>query len=129
MSEALPEAVPENNHPVNQVAKQWLRVAGQLPNPRYQYSLQLLDWGMQQEPEAAPLQSLMQEQLESLLYHWPQEEALTFLLRNRDSQPDEADDLDANEVRQAASPLEAAHLLRLTLYDRMQSEVPGFPPK
>ena len=128
MSEASQEILPENRHPVNLVAKQWLRVVGQLPNPRYQYSLQLLEWGMQQEPEPPPLHSLMQEQLESLLYRWPPAEALGFLLHGPDAQPFEADNLDAESLRQVANPLEAAHLLRLALYDRMQSEVPGFPP-
>ena len=42
----MPELHPENNEPLNQVAKRLLKEAGESPDPTSLYLVQLMRWGL-----------------------------------------------------------------------------------
>ena len=42
--------IPENDWPINQRARELLEQVGSLPNPHTLYVLQLIDWGIEEDP-------------------------------------------------------------------------------
>ena len=144
----MPESLRENQHPVNQAAKQWLlRLQEQSPRREpllamdQQYSLQLMQWALEQpkNPFYQHLIPALEQEVLSLLSRKNQAGVLQFLLRPlepsdnqgdplQDADPEAADAVNQAQLQQAKDPLEAGLLLLNQLHDQMMLHLPAYPP-
>lgn len=130
------EYLPENSHPVNQVAKQWLLTAGVEPQAQPMYCLQLMLWGLDQWKQLPNLprqervrEECLREQVEDLADWENQAAGLRFQLRHLDEDgadagADNADLVSARELQQAQDPESAAGILLGNFQDQLSSHDP-----
>lgn len=104
------EHLPQNNQPLNQIARRYLRLAKVTPDPTQLYLLQLLEWGLNNPKLKTPNRDwhdLAQQALENLQGSDP-DQALAYLTKS----PDDPDSplISPRQLRKAMSPLEAARV-------------------
>ena len=117
-----------NNLPLNQEAKQWLLVAGEDPDPSYQYLYQLLLWGLRPGSLAEEYRLF----LERLAYQLDQEAAYQYLVKGLEFQDPEEFFLYPGDLENQHAPLDAARKLLDVFKMAMTTDenlVPSFPPK
>ncbi len=122
-----PEPIHANYDPLNQLAKRYLRLEKQSPDPSALYLIQLAHWGL----DALHLknkmwQSDLRQSVESLLT-WDPEDALTYL---RDNPDDPHSPLLAKRLlRKAMSGKQAARVILNALDLKMTADQQvDYPP-
>ena len=98
-----------NDHPLNQEAARWLKVAGVKPDLDLPYLFQLAEWGLDHlKEELLPGdRDILRQQVEGLLYYPDQKKALDYFL-NSPENPDDDPTLELEDLQQAMSPRRAA---------------------
>ena len=116
----------ENKHPINQMSLNALKKIEYLedpPNPRFQYSLQLMMWALEtgEISDTSP-GSQIKATLEKMLYQWDQRKALRYLLGTFQDDPEIMYPLPEKNQ----SPVDLAYALLENLQSSMAETMPGF---
>lgn len=123
--------LPQNRSPLNQTCAALLRQAKQPLLPHYLFSLQLADWGLQ-EDVSVECPSIDRPSLESQvdgLLGWKAENAQAWLLSNPNGpSPQEQERELVLSLDRASSPQVGASLLLGAIYSRQQADNPALQP-
>jgi len=124
-----PEELHTNYDPLNQLAKKYLRLEQQVPDPSSLYLIQLAQWGLDHGKLKLPSdewRATVQASLENLLT-WDPEKALTYLRDNPDDKQSPL--LTKRQLRKAMSAKQAARVVLNALDLRMTvDETLDYPP-
>ncbi len=116
--------MPENNDPLNQVAKRLLKEAGQSPDPYWVYLLQLVRWGLEIHEVRESLRWPMLNIADKLLTKSPAF-VMRFLLHPDTDDPDEV--MLSAEDLEGLSPEDAAAEVIELLHTAMSAKVRDYP--
>lgn len=118
----------ENQHPLNQKAKQLLRKADQKPDPSHLFLLQLLLWVLEtrQVRLAHNLGDLVRDSLD-LLVDRPPDQAMRWLLQgppDQENSDNQEEQLNQDQLLQEESPAAFAEVFLQLLQNNLQPFLP-----
>lgn len=123
------EPLPQNNQPLNQIARRYLKLAQQPPDPTQLYLLQLLQWGLDSGKvtlQTPDWKDQLRESLDNLQGSDP-EQAMQYLVNNPDDPQSPL--LLPRQLRKAMSPREAAQVVMNSLDLRLTADPEvDYPP-
>jgi len=115
----MPERIPENNDPLNKLAKAMLKLVGVYPHPDALYCLQLAEWGISTgKLDLGKYPEIFTENLDAFLYRWKPKAVMEFL-----KGPDE-DEIQWHVPRGPIRPLSLAWAVLDQIESRVIAEAP-----
>ena len=121
----MPEHIPENDLPLNQQAKQALKLLRQRPDASVLYVLQLLQWcvdhGKVDLPGPHVAQSVLREQLDTF-HQWSPKGAMSVFLENSNQES-----VEIYPQRPVDDPVELTQALIDQLDSRLTAALPNYP--
>lgn len=112
----MTEQLSQNNHPLNQQAKERLSQAGEAPQPDLMYGAQFLQWALDGRVKVAQRVEGRLREAAEYLAEWAPEKALKALVPEESERQDLPADLD-----------QAAMLMVELLDEHLTETQPGYP--